>query len=61
MGFYQLGMHSEAIEPMERAIELEPKILLSMIIWDVLWKIGRKREAYFQWKNLLFNYKRVEN
>ena len=44
---------------MEKAIELEPEDpIVNDHLGDILWKIGRKREAYFQWKKaLIFNPK----
>ena len=34
---------------MERAIELEPEDpIVNDHLGDILWKVGRKREAYYQ-------------
>ena len=39
---------------MEKAIELEPTDpVVNDHLGDVLWKVGRKREALFQWKRAL--------
>jgi predicted negative regulator of RcsB-dependent stress response len=39
---------------MEKAIELEPEDpIVNDHYGDVLWKVGRKRESYFQWRRAL--------
>ena len=40
---------------MERSIQLEPHDpVVNDHLGDVLWMIGRKREAAFQWRRALF-------
>lgn len=51
---YRLGRYSEAVEPMERAVELmavDP--VVNDHLGDVYWAVGRKREAEFQWRRAL--------
>ena len=53
-GLFKLGFYKEAIVPMERAIQLEPHDpIVNDHLGDVLWMIGRKREAAFQWQRAL--------
>ena len=52
--FYRLSKYELAIEPMERAVELLPvDPIINDHLGDVYWKVGRKREAKFQWKRSL--------
>lgn len=51
---FKLGHYQEAAKEMERAVELEPRDpLLNDHLGDVLWAVGRKREAEFQWRRAL--------
>ena len=51
---YRLGRYDEAIEHMERAAELMPvDPVVNDHLGDVLWAVGRKTEARFQWKRAL--------
>ena len=53
-GLFRLGQYKEAIVPMEKAIELEPSDpIVNDHLGDILWMIGRKREADFQWNRAL--------
>ena len=67
-GLFRLGYYNEAITPMEKAVELEPHDpIVNDHLGDILWMIGRKREAGFQWNRaLLFgptqeNEKKIKN
>ncbi len=52
--FYRLGKFSDAVAPMEKAVELLPvDPVVSDHFGDVLWMVGRKREAAFQWRRAL--------
>ena len=51
---YKTGHYAEAAKEMERAVELEPRDpLLNDHLGDVLWAVGRHREARFQWRRAL--------
>lgn len=51
---YRLGRTSEAVAPMERAVELEAvDPILNDHLGDVYWAVGRKLEAEFQWHRAL--------
>lgn len=51
---FKLGHYQEAAQKMERAVELEPRDpLLNDHLGDVLWAVGRQREAKFQWRRAL--------
>ena len=53
-GLFRLGHYNEAIVPMEKAVELEPHDpIVNDHLGDILWMIGRKREAGFQWNRAL--------
>jgi len=53
-GLFRLGHYNEAIVPMEKAVELEPHDpIVNDHLGDILWMIGRKREARFQWNRAL--------
>ena len=52
--YYRLGRYEEAVPPMLRAVELTPDDpVINDHLGDVLWKVGRKREAEFQWRRAL--------
>jgi tetratricopeptide (TPR) repeat protein len=52
--YYRLGRFEEAVEPMERAVELLPTDpIINDHLGDVYWMVGRKREARFQWERAL--------
>ena len=49
-----LGKFEDAIQPMERAVELMPDDpIVNDHLGDVYWKVGRKREAKFQWRRAI--------
>ncbi len=51
---YRLGKFEAAVKPMEHAATLEPlDPIVNDHLGDVYWKVGRKREAYFQWRRAL--------
>ncbi|MEM9049792.1 MAG: tetratricopeptide repeat protein [Pseudomonadota bacterium] len=51
---YRMGRFEEAVEPMERAVALVPfDPILNDHLGDILWMVGRKTEAQFQWKRAL--------
>ena len=53
-GLFRLGKYNNAIVPMEKATELEPHDpIINDHLGDVLWMVGRKREAVFQWNRAL--------
>ena len=53
-GLFRLGHYDDAIVPMEKAVELEPHDpIVNDHLGDILWMIGRKREARFQWNRAL--------
>ena len=53
-GLFRLGHYNKAIVPMEKAVELEPHDpIVNDHLGDILWMIGRKREAGFQWNRAL--------
>ena len=61
-GLFRLGQYNKAIIPMERAILLEPHDpIVNDHLGDVLWMIGRKREAAFQWKRALLFSPTLQN
>ncbi len=52
--FYRLGKYEQALEPMQRAVKLLPvDPIINDHYGDVLWMVGRKREARFQWQRAL--------
>lgn len=52
--YYRIGEFEQAVPEMERAVELLPTDpVLNDHLGDVLWMVGRKREAEFQWKRAL--------
>ena len=53
-GLFRLGRFEDAIKPMERAVELEPfDPIVNDHLGDILWMVGRQREARFQWQRSL--------
>jgi Flp pilus assembly protein TadD len=51
---FTLGKFEDAIQPMERAVELMPDDpIVNDHLGDVYWKVGRKREAKFQWRRAI--------
>jgi Flp pilus assembly protein TadD len=51
---YRLGRYEEAVDQMERAVELvavDP--VVNDHLGDVYWSVGRQREAEFQWRRAL--------
>ncbi len=61
-GLFRLGRYEESIIPMEKAIKLEPHDpIINDHFGDILWMIGRKREANFQWKRALLFGPTLEN
>ncbi|NEU34988.1 tetratricopeptide repeat protein, partial [bacterium LRH843] len=58
---YRLGRYEEAIGHMEHATELMPvDPVVNDHLGDVLWAVGRKREAEFQWHRAL-SFAKYEN
>ncbi|MBI1276079.1 tetratricopeptide repeat protein [bacterium] len=55
--YFRLGQYPEALDYILQAIELMPTdAIVTHHYADVLWKLDRKREAYFEWQRaLLFN------
>lgn len=53
-GLYRLGKYEEALPHMQRAAELLPvDPIVNDHFGDVLWMVGRKMEARFQWRRAL--------
>jgi tetratricopeptide (TPR) repeat protein len=51
---FRLGRYEEALEPMERAAQMEKfDPIVTDHMGDVYWKVGRKLEAQFQWRRAL--------
>lgn len=51
---FRLGRYEAAVEPMEKASLLEPvDPVVTDHLGDVYWKVGRQREAEFQWHRAL--------
>ena len=51
---YRMGRTAEAVEPMERAAELEAvDPIVNDHLGDVYWAVGRTLEAQFQWRRAL--------
>jgi len=51
---YRLGDYEEAVQHLERAVELRPlDPIISDHLGDAYWKVGRKHEARFQWRRAL--------
>jgi Flp pilus assembly protein TadD len=47
-----MGRFDDAVEQLERAVELKPEdSVINDHLGDALWKVGRKREATFQWNH----------
>ena len=52
--FFRLGRYQDAVEEMERAVELLPlEPVLNDHLGDTYWAVGRTREAEFQWRRAL--------
>lgn len=52
--YFLQGRYHDAVEPMERATELEAiDPIVNDHLGDVYWAVGRKREAEFQWSRAL--------
>ena len=52
--YFAAGDYENAVKNLERAIDLKPEDpTINDHLGDVLWKVGRKREATFQWKRAL--------
>jgi tetratricopeptide (TPR) repeat protein len=48
------GNYKEAVRYLERAVELKPDDpVLNDHLGDALWRVGREREARFQWDQAL--------
>ena len=51
---YRLGDYEEAVQHLERAVELRPlDPIISDHLGDAYWKVGREHEARFQWRRAL--------
>lgn len=51
---YKLGQYDLAVEHLEKAVELRPEDpVLNDHLGDAYWRVGRKREARFQWSHTL--------
>jgi Flp pilus assembly protein TadD len=51
---YKLGQYDEAVEYLERAVELLPgDPILNDHLGDAYWQVGRRKEAGFQWRRAL--------
>ena len=51
---FLLGDYSEAVSHLERAVELEPSDpTINEHLEDAYWRVGRQREARFQWNKVL--------
>lgn len=51
---YKLGQYNLAVEHLEKAVELRPEDpILNDHLGDAYWRVGRKREARFQWSHTL--------
>ena len=51
---YKLGNYAESVRFLERAVELKPQDpVLNDHLGDALWRVGREREAKFQWDQSL--------
>ncbi len=51
---FRLGRYEEALEPMERAAQIEKfDPIVTDHMGDVYWMVGRKLEARFQWRRAL--------
>lgn len=51
---YRQGQFAAAVAPMEKAVGLEPvDPIVNDHLGDVYWKVGRQREAEFQWRRAL--------
>ncbi|HYN39472.1 MAG TPA: tetratricopeptide repeat protein, partial [Rhodospirillales bacterium] len=51
---FRLGRHEEAVENLERAVELRPEdAAINDHLGDAYWAVGRQREARFQWQAAL--------
>jgi tetratricopeptide (TPR) repeat protein len=51
---FRLGRYEEALEPMERAAQIEKfDPIVTDHLGDVYWMVGRKLEAQFQWRRAL--------
>ena len=53
---YRMGKHQASAETLELAVELQPyDPTINDHLGDAYWRVGRKREARFQWERAL-NY-----
>ena len=60
-GYYLVGNFSEAEKILKRAVELMPNDpIVNDHYGDILWKLGRKIQATYFWKNVL-NFEDAEN
>ena len=51
LGLFRLGRYDEAVNGLERAIDLKPADpVINDHLGDASWRVGRKLEAQFQWK-----------
>ncbi len=51
---YRLRRYEEAVEQLERAVELRPEDpVINAHLGDALWHVGRRIEARFQWHRAL--------
>ncbi|HEX9881378.1 MAG TPA: hypothetical protein VGA65_02615, partial [Hyphomicrobium sp.] len=51
---FKLGNFKESVRFLERAVELKPEDpVLNDHLGDALWRVGREREAQFQWDQAL--------
>ena len=50
--YYRLGHYDEAVQELEKAIELKPgDPVINDHLGDAYWKVGRQLEARFQWQH----------
>jgi Flp pilus assembly protein TadD len=51
---FRLGDYNGAVDRLERAVELEPgDPTINDHLGDAYWRVGREREARFQWRRAL--------
>ena len=54
LAYQRLGEYPQAVESLERAVELEPgDPVINDHLGDAYWRVGREREARYQWQRVL--------
>ncbi len=54
--YFKIGEYEKALEPIERAVVfMSTNVIVNAHLGDVYWKLGRQREATYQWKRALEN------